>query len=73
MDGWIANYVNNPNDDFNVVLEILHNDDDVALIYRGDSGLNLKYYANENDVVIPLNWLLDLLSDAVKKLSNTKK
>lgn len=72
LEGWNANYVNDSNDDFNVLLEILHNDDDVAFVYQSDSGLKLKYYANENDTVIPVSWLLELLSDAVKKLSNTK-
>ncbi len=70
MEEWTAYYVNNPDDDYNLVLEILHNDNDVALVYQVENGLKLKYYANENDLVIPVDWLLGLLSDAAKRLSN---
>ena len=72
MGGWTANYVNNPKDDYNLVLEILYNDVDVALIYMSENGLNLKYYASEHDYIIPVDWLSGLLSDATKRLSNTK-
>ncbi|HEX2944947.1 MAG TPA: hypothetical protein VHT96_03220 [Clostridia bacterium] len=70
MDEWSADYGNNPYDDYNLIVEILYQDRDVAVIYKSENELKLKYYANENDLVIPLDWLLGLLKDVKERLDN---
>lgn len=73
MDEWSADYTNNPYDDYNLLLEILYKDKDVAVIYNNENKLELKYYANANDLIIPVDWLLDLLEDAKKRLLYDKE
>lgn len=45
MDEWTADYINNPYDDYNLVVEILYKDTDVAVISNGKDGMELKWYA----------------------------
>lgn len=68
MKGWTADIANNPNDDYNLVVEILYNEVDVAVIYKSGNELLLKYYANKDDLVVPVDYLLKLLQDAKVRL-----
>ncbi|MFL0269323.1 hypothetical protein [Candidatus Clostridium radicumherbarum] len=68
MKGWTADIVNNPNDDYNLMIEILYNEVDVAVIYKCEDELILKYYANKDDLVIPVDYLIKLLEDAKVRL-----
>ena len=68
MNGLEANYINNPNDDYNITIEILYNDVDVANISKNVDKLELKFYANNEDVTIPVDWLLELLQTAKQSL-----
>lgn len=68
MKGWTADIVNNPNDDYNLVVEILYNEVDVAVIYKSEDELLLKYYANKDDLVVPVDYMIKLLEDAKVRL-----
>lgn len=70
MKGWTADIVNNPNDDYNLMIEILYNEVDVAVIYKCDDELILKYYASKDDLVIPVDYLIKLLEDAKARLED---
>ncbi|AIF51848.1 hypothetical protein [Pelosinus sp. UFO1] len=68
MKGWSADFVNDPNNDFEVVLEILYEDKDVAVIRQGVDGLEIHWYENTKRLVVPVDWLVKLLIDAKEKL-----
>ena len=68
MSGWSANYINNPNDDYNLTIELLYNNVDIAVIYKNKDKLELKFYANNEDMVVPIDWLSELLENAKKSI-----
>ena len=68
MSKWTADFTNDPFNDYEIVVEILYNDEEVAVIKQGGDGLEMKWYAAENDIVIPVEWLSNLLSQAKEKL-----
>ncbi|MBC7765435.1 MAG: hypothetical protein H7Y41_03035 [Hyphomonadaceae bacterium] len=68
MSGWSADFSNDPFDDYKLIVEILFNDEDVAVIKQGISGLEIKWYSSDIDYIIPMEWLLELLNDAKNKL-----
>lgn len=68
MKGWSADFVNDPNNDFEVVIEILYEDKDVAVIRQGDDGLEIHWYENTKRLVVPVDWLVKLLIDAKNNL-----
>ena len=57
---WTAQYCNDPTHDFDLVIEILYKDDIVAMIrYREE--LELIWFANKNNLCIPVDWLAELI------------
>lgn len=68
MTGWSADFANDPFDDYNLIVEILHNDEDVAVIKQGENGLEVKWYANKNDLVVPFDWLFGLFLEAKNRM-----
>jgi len=73
MLGWAADYTNDPNNDYELVIEILYNDLDVGMICMGEKGLVLKWYASQVDINVPLDWFANLLSKARTDLKLTPK
>lgn len=69
MSNWTADFTNDPFNDYEIVIEILYNDKDVAVIKQGDRGLEMKWYANVSDIVVPVEWLSDLFKQAEEKLN----
>lgn len=69
MSGWTADFVNDPFDDYNLIVEILFNDEDVAVIKQGNNGLEMKWYASDKDLTIPVEWLNGLLNEAKERLN----
>jgi len=61
MNQWKSDWANDPDDDYNLVLEILCDDEDIAVIKQSKQGLFIKWYANPNDLIIPFDWLLERL------------
>ena len=70
MEHWTADFVNDPFDDYNIMIEIHHNNEDVAAIKRGDQGLEIKLYQNNEDLTVSFDWFLDLLLEAKKRMSD---
>lgn len=67
MLNWTADFTNDPFNDYDIIMEILYNDEDVAVIKQGVQGLEMKWYANDSDIVIPVEWLSNLLNQAEEK------
>lgn len=71
MNGWTADFTNDPFDDYNLIVEILFNDEDIAVIKQGNEGLEMKWYASNKDIVIPVEWLDGLLNEVKERLRRT--
>ena len=69
MNKWTADFGNDPYDDYNLIVEILYNGKDVAIIRKIDKQLVLQWYAKEAGLEIPVNWLIGLLDEAKKRMS----
>ncbi|AIF51667.1 hypothetical protein [Pelosinus sp. UFO1] len=67
MKGWSADFVNDPNNDFDIVVDISYEDTIVAIIRQGKDGLEIHWYNNEN-LVIPVDWFVKLLVDVKDNL-----
>lgn len=68
MSGWTADFANDPFDDYNLIVELLFNDEDVAVIKQSNDGLEMKWYASDKDLTIPVEWLNGLLREAKERL-----
>ena len=83
MLGWTADYANDPNNDFELIVEILYNDLDIGVIHEGKDGLELKWYEHQEAISVPLEWFANLInkvrvelpaaSNRVKEKDNEKE
>lgn len=69
---WTADFTNDPNNDYELMIEILHNGEDVGVIKRGKHGLEFILFSHSKDVVIPFDWLLGLMNEVNSKLDVKK-
>ena len=69
---WTADFTNDPNNDYELMIEILCNNKDVGVIKPGKHGLEFILFSHNEDIVIPFNWLLGLMNEANNSL-NMKK
>ena len=68
MKSWVADFSNDPFDDYSPIVEILCDEEEVAVIKKRNGELEVKLYPTEKEVVIPLKWLLNLLSEVEKRM-----
>lgn len=68
MKKWTADFGNDPNDDYNLVVEILCDDEEIAIVQKRNNEMEIKWYPNKDEIIIPLDWFLDLLQEAQKRL-----
>lgn len=73
MSQWEAVYVNDPDRDYDLILEIEFDGQDVGRIHKGKDGLEFVWYANKQDSQIPLKWLKNLLQDAEDNLNDSPR
>jgi hypothetical protein len=65
MQNWTADITNDPNNDFDLVIEIMYGNTDCGRIQRNQSKeLEIIWYRNETDMIIPADWLISLLESA---------
>ncbi|MCL2855401.1 MAG: hypothetical protein FWE21_07270 [Defluviitaleaceae bacterium] len=57
---WGLCYVNDPDDDFNIVIEVLYGERDVALMTCDFCGI-MRWHPNKEGVDIPIDYLLELI------------
>ncbi len=64
MTGWLAEVTNNPDDDYNLIIEILKDDEYVGRIQKINNELIFYIYENKNGINIPVDWLIKILDKA---------
>ena len=52
-----------------LIVEILYNEKDVAIIRKFDGQLILQWYAKDSNLEVPVDWFLGLLEEAKVRLS----
>lgn len=65
---WIAEVINNPDDDFNLIIEISNDEKYYGRIIRVQDQIQLIWYPNIDESVVPVEWLLSLLVKAKAEL-----
>ena len=70
MKQWTADFGNDPYDDYNLIVEILYGDEEIAIIKQGQHELEMKWYPNKEELTIPIDWLSGLFLEAKRRMSN---
>ena len=70
MSQWAADFTNDPNNNYELMIEILYNGEDVGVIKRGNYGVELVWFNHNMDLTIPFDWLLKLMNDAKLSFQN---
>jgi hypothetical protein len=68
LKNWSADFCNDPHDDYNLVVEVLRDNEDMAIIKKIDGKLEMQWYPCEHKIAVPVDWLLALLGEATKRL-----
>ena len=68
MSKWNYVFVNDPDDNFNIVIDIEFDNKYCATIKKVDEELVLCWYSSPKDHLIPVNWLHKILDEAQQKL-----
>lgn len=69
MKEWSADFINDPNDDYNLYIEILYGDTEVAVIKPANNGPYIKWFSSPEDYIVPVEWLLGLLKQAQQRIA----
>ncbi len=67
---WSADFVNDPSDDYNLIVEVLCDDKDVGVIRNVNGVIVVKWSPQVRELEIPVDWLISLLSTASERLKN---
>jgi len=72
MREWEVLFVNNPADDYALIMEFWFGDENVAVVRRQEYSLVVDLYGTgRNPVVIPLDWLIEELRAIQRDASRT--
>ena len=66
---WSADFTNDPYDDYNLIVEILCDDEDVAVIKQNGNSLDFVWYPNDKKQTIPVSWLLEILLEVKDRMT----
>ena len=67
MSDWIADFVNDPDSNFDLMAEILYKDKEIAMIRKVKGEYKLIVFQDCNEVQIPLQWLSGIINKLIKK------
>jgi len=70
MKQWIADFANDPHDDYNLIVEILYDEEEIAVIKQGQQGLEMKWYPNQEELTVPVDWLSELFLETKRRIDN---
>lgn len=68
MKEWTADIGNDPDDDYNLIMEMYYDGEHVAAIKQHPDGSRMTWYPKNKEFIIPVDWLMSLF-DEVKKWS----
>ena len=69
MSQWVAEITNNPDKDYELYVELLEDDEHRTRIeLSSPEQLILRVYNTEQDVVLPVDWLVKVIAMAKKEL-----
>ncbi len=71
MSGWRADFTNDPNHDYDLIIEISYSNEDIGIVRKTKFGLELELFSHNKNIVIPINWLLKLIEEANFNVSST--
>lgn len=72
MSQWTANFTNDHNNDYALMIEILCNGEDIGVIKPGKHGLEIIMFNHNHDIAIPFDWFLDVMNKANDNLIEHK-
>lgn len=64
---WTADWTNESSDPINPICKILCDDEYVAIIKRSQQELIINWHSNPKGLIIPVDWLSDLLLEAIMR------
>lgn len=73
MSLWKADIANDPNHDYDLVIELLYDTEEIGVIKQGKDGLEVVVFATHKDLFIPFEWLLQILNGAREQLEKNNK
>ena len=68
MTNWLAEITNNPDDDYNLIIEISNNDESIARIYKTNNQLMFQMYETGKKIDVPMDWLCSVFEKAKNNL-----
>ncbi|MPM27931.1 hypothetical protein SDC9_74447 [bioreactor metagenome] len=68
MGKWTADFGNDPDDDYNLIVIIYCNEEDVAIIRNIEGELILQWFGKKPNLEVPVDWLIGLLRAAKERL-----
>ena len=68
MKQWTADFTNDPYNDYSLIIEVLYDDEEVAVIKQEQNELTLQVYPNDKELIIPIDWLSALFIEAKKRM-----
>jgi hypothetical protein len=71
MSKWRADFTNDPNHDYDLIIEISYLNEDVGIIKKTEFGPELVLFSHNKNIVVPINWLLKLIEEANFNVSST--
>lgn len=64
MSQWTADFTNDSNNDYELIVQIFYEGEEVGLIKNGKQGLELIWFAHGSDYNIPFDWFFGLMNEA---------
>jgi len=71
VDKWAAYWGNDPDDDYNLTLEVQCNEIEVSVIKQSQKGLILKWYISPKGFIMPVDWFSKLLLEGIRDITDS--
>lgn len=66
MEQWVADIVNDPDNDYDLTIEILFQEVEIATIRKIDGDYKIIFYPTDEEIQIPIVWLSGLIEKLEK-------
>ncbi|MBU7008839.1 hypothetical protein [Phosphitispora fastidiosa] len=71
MKKWSADFTNDPDDDYNLIIDVWYGDEHSGQIRNSIEGLEIVWFPNDQVRNVPLDWFLGVLLEAKKALKHS--